>query len=134
MHVIKLHEELYADALEQPGADVPYKAAASPLATALVTVTLSVTATASRAVLTRCPSLAYWVLHNQMLKLCLWQSATPTGISLGSVVVHEVHSINATNVGSDKAVLQIDIFDHAQAYGASNRVRTLEGVMLICLK
>ena len=81
-----------------------------------------------------------------MLELCLWQSrvqktssATPMGISLGRVIIHEVHSVNATNIGSDKAGLQIDIFDHAEAYGASNRVRTnrvktCEGVMLICLK
>ncbi len=48
----------------------------------------------------------------------------------------EVHSINATNIALDKAVLQIGVNDQAQAYmySASNRVRTLEGVMLICLK
>ena len=31
-------------------------------------------------------------------------------------------------------ILRVDIFYHAQAYGALNRVRTLKGVMLISLE
>jgi len=57
------------------------QATASASATALLTVTLSAVATASRAVLTRSLAgscrhqlSAYWILRNQMLELCLWQS------------------------------------------------------------
>lgn len=44
---------------------------------------------------------------------------------LGRAIIREVHSINATNIASDKAVFQID---HAQAYGAFNYVRGLAEV------